>query len=353
MDKVLKVGIIGTGWISNQHVTGYIKSGKAEIIAVSDIKEDAANSIIQKYGLSCKYYKDYKELLANEEIEAVSICAPNRYHSEITVAAANAGKHIMAEKPFVSSPEEAIRSYKAIRDNGIKCAVGYHRRFNPLYQEMKRLRDKGDLGRLFFAQSDYIHNFSDMPIISWALKKEFNPSVFHAGGGHCVDIIRYLMNDEITECAAFVDNSTCPECETEAQTLAIYRFKNGQIGKVMAICPNVITPFTFNLELYGTKGTFKNNQLILDHFPDFRSQKAQNAYATYPDWMPDNTPGVTEPWDIEIMEFVDWVLSGKEETELCSAKDAIRVAEACWAAVISNKENRIVKLPMIDLDAIE
>ena len=139
MGKVLKVGIIGTGWISHQHITGYIQSGKAEIIAVSDINEDAAKSVIQKYGLSCNYYKDYRDLLANGEVEAVSICAPNRYHSEITVAAANAGKHIMAEKPFVSSPEEAIRSYRAIRDNGIKCAVGYHRRFNPLYQEMKRL----------------------------------------------------------------------------------------------------------------------------------------------------------------------------------------------------------------------
>ncbi|HHT64690.1 MAG TPA: Gfo/Idh/MocA family oxidoreductase [Clostridiales bacterium] len=348
MKKVLKVGIIGTGWISNQHINGYLQCDHVEIAAVADINENAAREVMRKYNLDCKYYSDYKKLLANSEIDAISICVPNAFHSEVTIAAAMAGKHIMAEKPFVSSIEEAKKSLKAIKENGVKCAVGYHRRFNPLYREMKRLINKGDLGRVFFAQSDYIHNFSDLPIISWALKKEFNPSVFHAGGGHCVDMIRYLVNDEIAEVCAFVDNSTCPECETEAQTIAIFRFQNGQLGKVTSICPNVITPFTFNVEVYGTKGTFKNNKLILDSFPDFRSKKQSEAYAVYPEWMPDNTPGITEPWDIEIKEFVNWVLNDDEKTDLCTAQDAVRAAEACWAAVISNAEKRIVKLPLID-----
>ena len=343
----LKVGIIGTGWISHNHMNGYIRSGKAEIVAVSDINEKAAKEFISKYGLNVKYYSNYIDLLADSNIQAVSICAPNKFHSEITVAAANAGKDVLCEKPFVSSIEEAKNSYEAIKKNNVKCAVGYHRRFNPLYQEMKKLKDEGKLGRVFFAQSDYIHNFSNMPIITWILKKEFNTSVFHSGGGHCVDIIRYMVNDEITECCAFVDNSTCPECETEAETLAIYRFKNGQIGKVMAVCPSVITPFTFNLEVYGTKGTFKNNKLMLDNSPDFRNSK---NYINYPDWMPDNNPGVTEPWDVEVCEFVDWVLGDSDGKDLCKAKDAIRVAEACWAAVISSAEHRVVQLPLVELD---
>ena len=346
MGKKLNVGIIGTGWIANQHINGYLKCDDANVAAVADINESAARDFMRKHSLDCVYYGDYKQLLANREIDAVSICVPNKFHSELTVAAAMAGKHMLAEKPFVSTPEEAKNSLRAIKENKVKCAVGYHRRFNPLYKEMKRLIGNGDLGRIFFAQSDYIHNFSDLPIISWALKKEFNPSVFHAGGGHCVDMIRYLVNDEIVEVCAFVDNSTCPECETEAQTLALFKFKNGQIGKVAAICPNVITPFTFNVEVFGTKGTFKNNKLILDSFPDFRSQKQSEAYASYPEWMPDNTPGITEPWDVEVMEFVRWVLNDHEKTELCTAEDAVKVAEACWAAVISNAEKRIVRLPL-------
>jgi predicted dehydrogenase len=111
MKKVLKVGIIGTGWISNQHINGYLQCDHVEIAAVADINENAAREVMRKYNLDCKYYSDYKKLLANSEIDAISICVPNAFHSEVTIAAAMAGKHIMAEKPFVSSIEESTILY--------------------------------------------------------------------------------------------------------------------------------------------------------------------------------------------------------------------------------------------------
>lgn len=181
-------------------------------------------------------------------------------------------------------------------------------------------------------------------------KKQLNPSLYHAGGGHCVDTIRYLMNDEIVECTALVSNLNYPSCETEAETLALYRFKNGQIGKVMSLVLKPVASFEFNLDLYGTKGTFKNNKLTLDSMPKFNDPTNKDNQITYPEWMPDNTVGVTEPWDVEICQFVDWVLGVDEGKELCKAKDAIRVAEACWAAVISSEEHRVVTLPLVDLD---
>jgi len=67
----------------------------------------------------------------------------------------------------------------------------------------------------------------------------------------------------------------------------------------------------------------------------------------YPGWMPNNTTGITEPWDVEVAHFVDWVSSNRKETPLCQALDAARAAEACWAAVLSNKERRVVELPLI------
>ncbi len=349
MGKKLNIGIIGAGWIANHHIAGYIKSNKADIVAISDVKEDAVESLKSKYSLNCKYYEDYRDLLKNKDIEAVSICAPNKYHSEMTVAAAEQKKHILCEKPFVSSIKEAVNSLKAIKENDVKCAVGFHRRFNPLYQEMKKMKDAGRLGEIFFCQCDYIHNQMKLPIIKWTLKKEFNPSLFHAGGSHCVDLLRFLTDSEIVECTAFVSNKSCPECETEADTIAIYRFESGALGKVMRIAPTPITSFEFNVELYGTKGTFKNNTLVLDSFPDYWDPANKKKKIIYPEeWIPNNTPGITEPWDVEILQFVDWILSGKEDTQLCQAVDAVKVAEACWAAVISNKERRVVKLPLIE-----
>jgi predicted dehydrogenase len=350
MDK-LKVGIIGAGWIAGHHVNGYLKSGNAEITAIADVKEQSARDLMKKRGINCAYYSDYQKLLADKNIQAVSICAPNKYHSEITVAAANAGKHILGEKPFVTNPDEAVKSYAAIKKAGVKCAVGYHRRFNPLYREMAGMRDDGKLGRLYFVQCDYIHNLPDeLPIWDWIGKKSMNPSLYHAGGGHCVDTIRYIMKEEIVECSAMVSNINYPTCETEAETVALYRFASGAIGKVMSLVLKPVASFTFNLEVWGTKGTFRNNRLMLDSMPDFNDPNNKNSEIIYPEWMPNNTAGITEPWDIEVGEFVNWVSGSSDGKILCKALDAIRVAEACWAAVISSAEHRTVKLPLVNLE---
>ena len=94
----------------------------------------------------------------------------------------------------------------------------------------------------------------------------------------------------------------------------------------------------------------RNNRLILDTIPNFNDPANKNNEIIYPDWMPNNTPGITEPWDVEVCEFVDWILGFSDGKELCKAKDAIRVAEACWAAVISSAEHKVVKLPLVELD---
>ena len=83
---------------------------------------------------------------------------------------------MLAEKPFVTNPAEAKASYAALTRAGVKCAVGYHRRFNPLCKEIVRLRTEGKLGQLYFAQSDYIHNLPDeLPIWDWIGKKKLTP----------------------------------------------------------------------------------------------------------------------------------------------------------------------------------
>jgi hypothetical protein len=94
----------------------------------------------------------------------------------------------------------------------------------------------------------------------------------------------------------------------------------------------------------------RNNRLILDSIPNFNDPTNKDNEIVYPEWMPNNTAGVTEPWDVEVCEYIDWVLGDSQGTVLCKAIDAIRVAEACWAAVISSAEHRVVKLPLVKFD---
>lgn len=104
--KTLKIGIIGCGSISkHRHLPEWAGNKFAEIVAVCDINEDRANLTAQQY--NAKAFTDYRELLALEEIDAVSVCTPNALHAPMSIDALNAGKHVLCEKPMATSKEEA------------------------------------------------------------------------------------------------------------------------------------------------------------------------------------------------------------------------------------------------------
>ena len=353
MSGVLNVGLIGSGWQARNHMRGYQQSGNARIAAIANPNKESVDKLINEFNLEgVKYYATHQDLLADKSIEAVSILTPNRFHEEMVIAGAEAGKHILAEKPFVTSIDGAKAVWAALKKSGVKCAIGYQRRLNPICKEIVRLRDNGTLGRLVFVQSDFFHGLPAwMPHWKWLTKKANNPTPFQSSGGHCVDTITYLMNDEIAEVSAFSAHNLMPDSEVNMETCAIFRFKNGAIGKVASLSMKAVVSFEFPIEVFGTKGTMRNNKLILDTIPNYNDPKNKDNCIMYPNWSPDNTPGVTEPWDVMVMDFVDWVRGDSDGKELCKPKEAIRVFEACWGTVISNEEHRVVKLPLIeDLD---
>ncbi|MCX7806727.1 MAG: Gfo/Idh/MocA family oxidoreductase, partial [Planctomycetota bacterium] len=100
MAKTIKVGIIGTGGIAqNQHMPGYQKCKDVEIVAVCDVNEAVAKAAAEKFKVP-KVFSDYRDLVAMSDIDAVSVCTPNKFHAAPTIAALRAGKHVMVEKPI-------------------------------------------------------------------------------------------------------------------------------------------------------------------------------------------------------------------------------------------------------------
>src|SRR4051794_9177078 len=104
----LRIGVVGAGSISDMHFASYKKQENAEIFAVCDLNRERAAGKAEKYGIP-HIYTDYKELLANPDIDAVSICTWNNTHAEISIAALHAGKHVLVEKPLCKTVEEAVR----------------------------------------------------------------------------------------------------------------------------------------------------------------------------------------------------------------------------------------------------
>ena len=346
MDKV-RIGLIGTGWIGCHHGHNVVKNPHAELVAVADPTEEKARQFMAQEGISAAYHADHERLLRQEDVQAVIIASHNALHAEQAIAAAQAGKHIYCEKPMALSLDDCKKTLKVVKEAGVKFLIGYHRRFNPLYQYAKKLADDGYLCDLFHVESDYLHHVpGDWDIWKWIGKEAVGGSLFHAGSGHNVDLIRFF-GGEIVEVACFKD--IClprkVQVETEDTAIAIFRFASGMMGKVL-FCVGPILPFTFNFALYGTKGTMLNNKLWLDASPEFYEFGHEKDYILLPEgWLPDNVQGgIGEPWDKSIDHFVDALVNDKPM--LNDVDSAYRTSEACFAVVLAALEKRVVTLPL-------
>ncbi|WP_106766236.1 Gfo/Idh/MocA family protein [Paenibacillus faecalis] len=190
MSKV-KIGVIGCGSISESHFQAYQNNPNVQIVAVCDLKEDRAREKAEKYNAS-HVYTDYRELLANTDIDAVSVCTWNNSHAEISIAALRAGKNVLCEKPLCKTVDEALAVEQAVHETGKILQVGYVRRHASNISVLKKFIDAGDLGEIYFAKASLTRRLGNPG--GWFADKE------RSGGGplidigvHVIDLCWYLM----------------------------------------------------------------------------------------------------------------------------------------------------------------
>ncbi|WP_168123214.1 Gfo/Idh/MocA family oxidoreductase [Paenibacillus sp. HB172176] len=189
--KSVQIGVIGTGSISASHLNAYKSNENAVIYAVCDLNEERAKTVAEKYGAE-KVYTDYKELLADPAIDAVSICTWNNTHAEISIAAVQAGKHVLVEKPLCRTVEEALEVQKAVEASGKILQVGFVRRYDPNAQWFRTLIADGELGDIYYAKATTIRRLGNPG--GWFSDIE------RSGGGplidigvHVIDLCWYMM----------------------------------------------------------------------------------------------------------------------------------------------------------------
>jgi len=194
MARKLKVGVIGTGVISGFHLAGYVKSGLAEVYALADVDAGALTSRGDEYCVPPeRRFKDYRRLLAIEQLDAVSVCTPNIFHCRQTIAALNAGKHVLCEKPMAMTPAEAKRMVTAAEQTGRKLQIGLHHRFRNDAVFVHKLVTDGKLGDIYFARCQAIRRRG---VPSWGV---FGQADKQGGGGlidigvHQIDLTWWLM----------------------------------------------------------------------------------------------------------------------------------------------------------------
>ena len=189
--KKLKIGVIGAGSISETHFNAYKNNGETEIYAVCDLNEERARQKAIKYG-AAKVYTDYREMLAEADIDAVSVCTWNNTHAPISIAALQAGKHVLCEKPLCRTVEEALQVEEAVHKSGKVLQVGFVRRYASNTRILKQFIDAGELGEIYYAKASCLRRLGNPG--GWFADLE------RSGGGplidlgvHVIDICWYLM----------------------------------------------------------------------------------------------------------------------------------------------------------------
>ena len=187
MAKVVKVGVIGTGQIGHVHIQGCNSSPNAEVIAAADVSKKRLDEAAKQHGIARKY-TDYHDLLADDEVEAVTVALPNYLHAPVCIDALTAGKHVCCEKPFAMNAKEAAAVVKLAQKQRKTFMLGMNFRFNPDVQVMKSYVDRGELGDIYHARVHW-HRRAGIPRIgSWFTQKKFS------GGGGMLDVGVHLLD---------------------------------------------------------------------------------------------------------------------------------------------------------------
>jgi len=190
MKKKIRVGIIGTGSISQLHVESYKKLEDVEVIAACDVNAERVRKYAQKYGIP-NVFTDYKELLKMKEIDAVSVTTWNNFHAPISIDALKAGKDVLCEKPLALNAEQAEEMVETSKKTGKLLMVGFVRRFGENAKMLKQSVDQGELGKIYYAKTGVIRRWGN-PGGWFSDKKRSGGGPIIDLGVHMIDLVRFL-----------------------------------------------------------------------------------------------------------------------------------------------------------------
>ena len=337
MEKKLKVGIIGAGRIGRVHtlsIMNYIP--EVEIRAISDINIDAAKEWAAKTGIK-NAFSDYRDILKDPDIDAVLVCSSTDTHSQISVEAARAGKHIFCEKPVDLSIPKVVAVLDAANEAGVKLQIGFNRRFDHNFRKIKELIKNGTLG--------------DLHILKITSRDPEPPSALYAAasGGmfmdmtiHDFDMARFMMECDPEEIyvasACLVDEEIGKAGDVDTAVITI-KFENGAIC-VIDNSRKAVYGYDQRIEAFGSKG---KAEIANDTESTASWSTAEGVFSEKPKYF--FLERYMDSFALEMKMFIEAILLDKETPVV--GFDGLQPIKMGLAAKKSVEEGRPVKLSEI------
>ncbi len=335
--KQLNIGIIGAGRIGKVHMQSITYNvPTAKVLGITDVFKDGLQELADKYGIE-KVYDDYKEMLADKDIDAVLVCSSTDTHADISIEAAKAGKHVFCEKPVDLTPEKVQAVIDAVAEAGVKLQVGFNRRFDHNFAHVKSLINDGKVGNL-----ELIKITSRDPEPPPAEYAAVSGGMFLDMTIHDFDMARFLAGSDVTEVYAsatcLVDPAIGEAGDVDTAIINL-KFENGALG-VIDNSRRAAYGYDQRIEVFGSLG----------------AAMASNDTPTNVTIM--NSDGVTtdkplyfflerymQSFRDEMVQFVDAVLNDKPTPT--TGNDGLNSILVALAAKKSVKEGRPVKISEI------
>ncbi len=313
--KKVNVAVIGTGFWGRNHARAYKEIDTANLVAVCDVDSIKAKSIADQFGV--KSYTNSKQMLKDNEIEAVSVCTWSTILAQEALNALNMGKHVLVEKPMATNTKQAKKLIDTAEENGLKLTVGFLMRFIPGLQEIKEMIKNKSIGDLVCATAKRVSQWPE---------RIGDVGVVKDTAIHDIDVMRYLTNEDPSAVYAKTGSMRHREFEDYAQIMLTY-----EDGKSAFIESNWLTPDkTRTLTVTGSDAILKLDYITQELWIENAKESIRPRQFAL------------EPLKAELRHFTECISNGEEPR--VSGLDGLKALQIAQAALTSSLKGKLIKL---------
>jgi len=380
-EKVREIGIgmIGYAFMGKAHSNGYLKMpvffypppARPRLVAICGRTKESVEEASRRFGFET-YYTDWKDLIKDKGVQLVDNCLPNNMHAAPCIAAAEAGKNVLCEKPLAMNVQEAKRMYEAAEKAKVKHMTAFNYRFVPAVRLARKLIDEGYIGKVLQYRAVYLQEWimdPDFPLV-WRLRKSVGGSgALGDLGAHIVDLARFLVGDVASVCGmteTFIKERPLPEdpkkkgkVDVDDAFIAMARFRNGAVGSFECSRFCAGRKNFQRVEVNGTEGTIVFNLERLNELevyskrdPDdrmgFRDVLVTESVHPFMDrwWPHGHIIGWEHTFVHEVHHLIDCIINDKPVAPMgASFYDGLKCQEILDAIVESAEKCKWVAIP--------
>ncbi len=344
----LNVGIVGLGAVAGAHIETFKNVEGAGVTGVSSRRPQDPAELERTYGTPLRPYGSYEDMLADPDIHVVDICTPHSLHADQAVQAAEAGKHLIVEKPVATNFADVQRVADAIQANGVQAMVCFECRFSAHFRTIRSILDAGLIGDIHYAEVDYYHGigpwYGQFP---WNVKKDIGTSSLATAGCHALDALLFFMGgpdgkapkvDEVTAYSTRSKSEIFKPYEYDTSQVTLLRFADGRAAKCASVV-DCLQPYYFHVHLVGSHGSILDNK--------FYSSKLEgldkDRWSTLETHLIDSGAVKDHPYQPQFQAFADATKRGEpmKWTDFATALDTHRVMFAADESAIEGRSVRL------------